>query len=1848
MAEALREISNRYRTLATLGEGGMGVVYLVEDTTTQRQVALKVLSSQLARDERVLQGFKQEFRMMSKLKHPNNCEAYDYGAMPDGTPYFTMEVVPGQGLDEALPLGTEVMNSVLSQVCLTLAFIHQQGFVHCDLKPENIRIKPDGTVKLMDFGLMEVSGQSGGAIKGTLAYLAPEVAKRDRIDQRSDIYSLGAVAYQLLTGQTPFRGSTPVEVLRAHLNETPRPLRQIDKAIPVAMEQVVLKMLAKEPIARYQSCYDVLSSLGIEVDDRGAAMLLAPAFVGRHPEMARLGSALERLKDPSSSDSRGGALWIAGPGGVGKTRLLGEFRFAAQLAEVPFYLGTCSAQRAPYEPFVEVLRQLLPVMRERCQTLLTEHAGLLGKLLPELGDGSLAPLLEPDQEKVLLQSLVTNLVIRATEATGAVLVLEAWDLADSLSQEMLTYLMRNAESAPLLLVVSSRDASLAKAPVVLTLSALDQAETSAVVASMLGLERIDDALAQQVFELSAGNGQLIGDLLDHLLRVGAFERAQGRWTLPRVIDAAHIPKDLKATWVERLSTLPERAQRVAEFAAVFGEPFGLGLAAAVLSLGDDALFDALEALMRANVLDGSDGLYAFANQDLGATLYETLEEVLKRSLHDAVTDYLAGLTPDDERTVTEWTRLARQALRGSDADRAIRLALKAGELNRSFVATAAAQMLLNEGYALLMAKQRAGVDMRPWLQTWCEYTNHLAGVAIYTHNLDECAEYLEKGLALAGELGDKNLEAQLLATKARLRDSSFTSEGMEEAALISQRVIELATETGNIRLQTRTLVNLARQMFFRGLNTQAQDLFQQAVDIAKAHDVTFYYARALCFLGFLKFSAGGATRDEGYRDLFQAIDLQLRIGDKYGEGYSYMLLNNVQQQTGRFTEAVESTNRYYEIVTELGVNDDRAVALLNRLFAYFEMGQFERVIELAQGCHDFGVEVSHGQVVPVSLTVWACAAYYTGQSTLGDTLLARGEELARQSSSYTLSYVVPYLIEARLHAGRLQEALIAAQEARDLVASQGNTEIESKLWVYLGEIHTRQGEYPAARSYFQRSREHALRADEPHHEARASKGLGVIDLLDGQFDSAEAHLNRALSLSKRLSMACLTADVLYQLGRLSLARQDKPQARGYFDEALDQAVELRVPALEAVVLHGLSQAVSKKEEQKRFAESARARLNALLTDMTEELKTAFLSFTERAQIMREDVVEVATFGTTLTAVVPEQPSLSEDASVDERVAWLRQEMALTAQVAAQAAARAAAVTREYEALTERVAIDHPRVRELELANRRMEQLIKFSTALSKIQDLGRILEDAVDMIVELTGAERGFLLFLENGQIRSQVSRVNVDRHSPMDWQFSKSIADQVLSTGEVVCVFDALADHQFNQAQSVVDLNLRTVICVPMKVNGRLVGAIYVDRQSVTDSFTPNDLEMVLSLAAQAAGAIENARLHQEWVDKSKRLEMLNNLSKTISGSLEMEEVLDLIVKMTLEVSRAERGFLFLLGDDQSGLICRAARDTSGSLPLDADHEIAQSICTKVLTTGEPENVADALNDEEFQFQQSIMALNLRMVMCVPITNKGTVIGLLYVDSQAVVNAFGDKDLELLLSIAGHAAVAIDNAKLHAKTARLADDLQKMFYSFVQALGTSIDAKHPLTSGHSWRVTEYSVRLARRIGLPPSEVENIRIAGLLHDVGKIGTPDHILMKPGSFTNEEYETMKRHVVHTKEILDTIYFPESQRHIPAVAGAHHEKWDGKGYPNRQAGEEIPLGGRILALGDVFDAITSKRDYREAMPLSQALNIIRQGIGTHFDPALGPVFIEMIEEEGIVYHENDLETGAPKPQSSDAIA
>ena len=201
-------------------------------------------------------------------------------------------------------------------------------------------------------------------------------------------------------------------------------------------------------------------------------------------------------------------------------------------------------------------------------------------------------------------------------------------------------------------------------------------------------------------------------------------------------------------------------------------------------------------------------------------------------------------------------------------------------------------------------------------------------------------------------------------------------------------------------------------------------------------------------------------------------------------------------------------------------------------------------------------------------------------------------------------------------------------------------------------------------------------------------------------------------------------------------------------------------------------------------------------------------------------------------------------------------------------------------------------------------------------------------------------------------------------------------------------------------------------------------------------------------------------------------------------------------------------------------------------------------------------------------------------------------------------------------------NEFLENENYQLVGQLGQAFESFVRALSTAVDAKHPFTAGHSHRVTEYSIHLGKKFGLSDADLEELKYTALLHDIGKIGVPDAVLTKKGRFSPDEREIMNEHPVWTRKIIDDISLPPSFKNVPKVASSHHEKLDGNGYPYGLKGDKIPLFSRILAVSDVFDALTSLRDYpkydgsitmsADPMPLDKAFSILEKDSGTHFDP------------------------------------
>jgi putative nucleotidyltransferase with HDIG domain len=232
---------------------------------------------------------------------------------------------------------------------------------------------------------------------------------------------------------------------------------------------------------------------------------------------------------------------------------------------------------------------------------------------------------------------------------------------------------------------------------------------------------------------------------------------------------------------------------------------------------------------------------------------------------------------------------------------------------------------------------------------------------------------------------------------------------------------------------------------------------------------------------------------------------------------------------------------------------------------------------------------------------------------------------------------------------------------------------------------------------------------------------------------------------------------------------------------------------------------------------------------------------------------------------------------------------------------------------------------------------------------------------------------------------------------------------------------------------------------------------------------------------------------------------------------------------------------------------------------------------------------------------------------------------NKAGQGGFDQRDEIFMKGLASQVGIALENT-------HLIDEARLSFSSSISTLSAIVDARHPLTAGHSLRVTEYSLLIAREMKLDRNDVEVLRLAAMLHDIGKIGIRDGVLLKNGVFTPEEREEMHSHPLKTRIILENFHFPRNLSAVPEVASRHHEKIDGRGYPEGLTGDRIPLGAKIIAAADVFDALTSLRDYPkydgdntlapEAMPLQRVISILQKEAGTHFAPEVVSAFLRCL--------------------------
>src|SRR5271154_6722701 len=282
-----RLYSGRYQVTHLIARGGMAIVYRAQDTLLNRPVALKTLYPELSADQQFVEGFRREAQAAANLSHPNIVPVFDWGE-DNGTYFIVMEFVDGRALSSILrtagPLHPDRAAEIAADVAGALAYAHRHGVVHRDVKPGNVLITEEGTIKVTDFGIAravntEESLTQTGAVMGTATYFSPEQAEGMGVDSRSDIYSLGVVLFEMVTGRPPFMGDTPVAVASKHVRENPPTPRDINPSIPPTFEAIILKAMAKNPDHRYATAEDLRADLLRFTEGRSVSAMTASTTV---------------------------------------------------------------------------------------------------------------------------------------------------------------------------------------------------------------------------------------------------------------------------------------------------------------------------------------------------------------------------------------------------------------------------------------------------------------------------------------------------------------------------------------------------------------------------------------------------------------------------------------------------------------------------------------------------------------------------------------------------------------------------------------------------------------------------------------------------------------------------------------------------------------------------------------------------------------------------------------------------------------------------------------------------------------------------------------------------------------------------------------------------------------------------------------------------------------------------------------------------------------------------------------------------------------------------------------------------------------------------------------------------------------------------------------------------------------------------------------------------------------------------------------------------------------------------------------------------------------------------------
>jgi GAF domain-containing protein len=506
----------------------------------------------------------------------------------------------------------------------------------------------------------------------------------------------------------------------------------------------------------------------------------------------------------------------------------------------------------------------------------------------------------------------------------------------------------------------------------------------------------------------------------------------------------------------------------------------------------------------------------------------------------------------------------------------------------------------------------------------------------------------------------------------------------------------------------------------------------------------------------------------------------------------------------------------------------------------------------------------------------------------------------------------------------------------------------------------------------------------------------------------------------------------------------------------------------------------------------------------------------------------------------------------------------------------------------------------------LDALGEVSAALTTVTQGSRVLElKTLEAAIRVVDGTSGLLTREVDEGVQAAIMSVGFTPGlEGATFQNGQGIVGATMLSQRATAVADMSATPDLASHPDLVAFGVKAAVCAPMIEEGKLWGTLSVFDDKRRD-WTADDQRVLATLGNQAVVAIRNAELYEKNERSIWELRNLQEALRAATSTLDLNQVLQQVLAGAAKASSAQIGCLAL--DEDGKLVLKGGFGTDHATAEKLALGLCEDICRRVMESIEP------VMEARIQEATAESPLNPRAVLCVPITLRGTPLGVVFLANYQMGHAFTSDHLGLVTELATQAAVAIDNA-------RLFKDREDSNLDTLVALARAGDAKDRYTAGHADRVTDYALMIARQMNYAPDDQSawvRLERGARLHDIGKIGVPDEILTKTGKLTDAEFDKMKSHTTVGFNILSALKMLTDEL---VIVRSHHERYDGKGYPDRKKGDELPIFAWIVSAADAIDAMTSDRPYRKGMSLEVALEEVRSGAGTHFHPDVAEAVLD----------------------------